>query len=182
LNDEAFHALLDEHGMLRGDATLAPPDPTAAYMVFAQRPDAGLDIVPVAHHAERFFGAELALTVPKRSPFGPPRVDAALVRLAPSNVPGGTRLCYGRPSTESDLDRAHRAEMRVGYTGLFDLARRCPTVWLIVTEADADPTALLLAAIFASVMLGPIVSPDGTALFGVRTARQKLEEMATSYR
>jgi hypothetical protein len=31
-------------------------------------------------------------------------------------------------------------------------------------------------------MLGPIVSPDGTALFGVRTARQKLEEMATSYR
>lgn len=168
--------------MLRPDARLAPPAPSAAYLIFSQRADALLDAHALAHQAERFFGAALELVHPKRFPFGPPSVDAARVRLAPAGVPGGTRLCYGRARAESDLDRAHRAEMHAGYTGMFDLAKRCPTVWLVAAEANPDATALLLAAIFASVMLGPIVAPDGAELFGVRTARQKLEELAKGYR
>jgi hypothetical protein len=48
-------------------------------------------------------------------------------------------------------------------------------VWLISVEDETDPAALRIAAIVASVVLGPILSPQGTELFGVRTARLKLE-------
>ena len=73
------------------------------------------------------------------------------------------------------------------------LARRCKTVWLIARGTSAPPStrdvnaspddrvALLIAAVFASVLLGPIL--DGDEIFGVRTARLKLERpAATPYR
>jgi hypothetical protein len=50
-------------------------------------------------------------------------------------------------------------------------------VWLVETASEPDRAALLLAAILASVVLGPILSPDGRDLFGVRTARAKLEAL-----
>lgn len=65
---------------------------------------------------------------------------------------------------------------------MFDLAQRCEAVWLIAVDAEPDATALLVAAIFASVVLGPIVPPDGGALFGVRGARERLERIAPGYR
>jgi hypothetical protein len=42
--------------------------------------------------------------------------------------------------------------------------------------------ALTLAAIFASVLLGPIVPPKGDRVFGVRTARLELEKKSAPYR
>ena len=55
------------------------------------------------------------------------------------------------------------------------MARRCQTVWLVARTDDADPLALRLAAILASVVLGPILDARGPELFGVKTARAKLE-------
>ncbi|HZU83705.1 MAG TPA: hypothetical protein VE987_12345, partial [Polyangiaceae bacterium] len=55
------------------------------------------------------------------------------------------------------------------------LARRCQTLWLIAREASPDPLALRLAAILASVLLGPIVDAAYEEIFGVKTARSKLE-------
>ena len=62
------------------------------------------------------------------------------------------------------------------WTGLALLARRCQAVW-IVERADGEPDrlALLLSAILASVLLGPILDPARGELFGVKTARAKLE-------
>jgi hypothetical protein len=181
MDEETFRAAIDERGLLRVDHGLTAPDPSQAYVVFAQRDDARFEKA-FEQNAERFFGTTLSLAVPKRYAGYYPDTDAALVSIEGSTVPAGIRFCYGRRRLDRDLDAAQAAEMRVGYTGLFDLARRCNTTWLIGVESEGDRTALLCAAIFASVLLGPILSPGGAEIFGVRTARTKLEEGQPTYR
>lgn len=176
LGEDEFRALLDEQGVLR-PAALPPPDRSGAWTIFAQRPDARLDVFALKAQATRFFDAKVGLTVDKRY-LAPPATDAARVVLATADPAcSGTRLAYARPADAADLALAEAAEERQGTYGLALLARRCPTVWLVACEADLpgdDLVALTLAAIFASVLLGPILSPSGAEIFGVRTAREKL--------
>jgi hypothetical protein len=107
----------------------------------------------------------------------PPMTDAAEVVIVAPGCPEAARVCYARPRTDDDLSAAEGVDARAGYSGLGLLARRCPMVWLVVTLEEVDRIALRIAAIVASVVLGPILSPDGTELFGVRTARLKLESL-----
>src|SRR5262245_41633381 len=58
LSEEQFRALLDPCGVVRPGA-LEAPDRSGAYTVFAQRPDAALDIDALRAHALRFFGVKL---------------------------------------------------------------------------------------------------------------------------
>jgi hypothetical protein len=156
---------------------------SVAYTVFAQRGDAALDIASIQAHAARFFGAKLGLTVEKRYDAVPPAVDAARVVLAADDgMTSGTRLCFGRPADANDLATAQIAERAQETTGMSLLAQRCRTVWLVTCESDEDRVALTIAAILASSLLGPIVSPGGDELFGVRTARLKLEGRPRPYR
>ncbi len=182
LDEGSFRALLDADGLLRADA-LAPPDRAAAFTVFAQRDDARLDVEAIRRHAERFFAAKLGLTVDKRYGAGVLAVDAARVVVASDDgAASGTRLCYARPTDPDDLAAADAAERVQRTHGMSLLAQRCATVWMVVRESDDDRAALTIAAIFASTMLGPILSPDGREIFGVRTARLKLEGRASPYR
>ena len=182
LGEERFRELLDERGVLRPDA-LAPPDPSAAYTVFAQRSDAMLDVAALRNHAVRFFEAKLGLTVDKRYGHDAPQTDAARVVLATNDgSASGTRLCFGRRARGPDHAAAEAAERVQGSNGMALLAQRCGTVWLVVRESDDDRVALTIAAIFASSMLGPILGPEGDELFGVRTARMKLEGRPSPYR
>jgi len=91
-----------------------------------------------------------------------------------------TRRERPRPSGTDDLALAVRADERAGPggTGLALVARRCPTVWLISRTLDPDPLALRLSAILASVLLGPILDARVPELFGVKTAREKMEQEA----
>ena len=41
--------------------------------------------------------------------------------------------------------------------------------------AELDPALLNLCAILASVALGPVLTPDESALFGVRGAMERVE-------
>jgi hypothetical protein len=50
-------------------------------------------------------------------------------------------------------------------------------VWLVSRKGDRDPLALRLASILASVLLGPILDVQSGELFGVKTARAKLDAM-----
>lgn len=182
VTEEQFRGLLDAHGVLRPGA-LPSPDRSAAYTVFVQRPDARLDVRALQQHATRFFGAKLGLTVDKS--YGPrvPDTDVARFVLATDDgTANGTRLAFARPAGEPDHAAAEAAERTQGTSGMSLLAQRCPTVWLVLREADEDRVALTLAAILASSLLGPILSPDATELFGVRTARLKLEGRRAPYR
>lgn len=176
--DESFAALLDARGILRQDAVLEPPVP--AYVVFAQRNDAALDLALLRRNAERWFKTTVGVTVPKRYEHDFPLRDAARFVVAPSEIPGGVRLCVGRLTDERDLDRADAADRNAGRAGMFDLARRCGATWHIERLGEDDRTALLLAAVFSTTLLGPIC--DGERLFAVRTARAMLETPARPYR
>ena len=93
---------------------------------------------------------------------------------------GARRTVVARPREEIDLRDALADEAARG-NGLYDLAeRRCPTIYLIERQGPDDRAALVLAASIATVALGPILG-DGE-LFGVRTAREKLESLGAPYR
>ena len=174
--DELFAILLDPNGVLRRNATLQDPEP--AILVFAQGHEARLDAGALRATAERYFATTVGFTVPKRyvAPF--PERDAARVVVAPSTtVPGGVRLCLGRRTQKEDLLLAEAIDKQQGPAGLYELAKRCQTVWRIEQSGDDDRTSLLLAAVFASTMLGPILTKK--SLFGVRTARKMLEAPPT---
>jgi hypothetical protein len=178
--EEKFRDLLDDYGILRPGA-LVEPEPSSAFTVFAQRKNSMLEADLWQRHASRFFDAQIRFTVPKQYVFDPPASDAVEVVIATPTRPEATRLCFARPRTEDDLFVAEDLDRRAGGTGLGLLARRCPTVWLVRVEEEDDSAALRIAAVVASVVLGPIVSPGGVELFGVRTARSKLES-GTPYR
>jgi hypothetical protein len=173
-HEENFENLLDEHGLLRPGSLSAPPR-SSAFTVFAQRENARLEAELWRRNASQFFETELRITVPKQYVSDPPLTDAAEIVILAPNHPEATRLCYARPRTKDDLCAAEEVDARAGHNGLGLLARRCLTVWLVSTEGEPDTAALRISAIIASVVLGPILSPSGAELFGVRTARLKLE-------
>ena len=180
--EEAFRELLDDRGIVRSGA-LSSPALDRTYAVFSQRADAALDVAAIKGQAERFFASRVGLTVDKRYAEVAPEIDAARVVIAGGDgTSSGTRLCYGRPVDAADLLAAEAAERAMGTDGLALLAQRCKTIWLLVPEVEEDRAALTLAAIFASHMLGPIMSPGGQELYGVRGARLKLEGRPRPYR
>jgi hypothetical protein len=145
-----------------------PPSPERAYVVFAQG-EARLDVGAWDAHAERFFRTRIGTTEPSPSP------NAVCFVVAPQGAAPGTRWAYARPRATGDLALADAAEARAGGGGLALLARRCPTVWLVARETEDDRLALRLAAILAGVLLGPILDVRGPEIFGVKTARGKLD-------
>ena len=152
-----------------------------AFLVFAQRADARVDIGGWSAQAERFFSTRLGLAEDK--PYAPgqaaPLTDGARIVIAPEGEPPGIRSAQGRPREAHDLSLAEDADERAGPggTGLALVARRCQTVWLVTRTLDPDPLALRLAAILASVLLGPILDVRVPELFGVKTARAKLDAL-----
>jgi len=181
VREEDFRGLLDDYGILRPGALEAPPR-SGAFLVFAQREDARVEAEVWRRHASQFFDADLRVPVPKQYVFDPPPSDAVLVTLSTATRPEATVLCFGRPREDDDLRTADEVDVRQGAAGLGRLAQRCSTVWLVTAASAADEAALRLAAVLASVVLGPILTPDAGELFGVRTARAKLEAMGGPYR
>jgi hypothetical protein len=158
---------------------VTPPNPENALVVFAQRTDARVDIDGWNAHAMRFFATRIGLTTDRRYATGedPPRTDALSFVVAVDGEAPGVRSVFVRPCELGDYALAEAIETKGRYTGLSLLARRCKMVWLIVHEGPADRTALRLAAIIASVLLGPILDAAGEELFGVKTARAKFEAL-----
>jgi hypothetical protein len=148
----------------------------AALLVFDQRDDARIEVDAWNAQAERFFATRIGLAEATR-PSPAPRTEEARFVVAPNDEPPGIRAVSAGPRQASDLALAQAAEAAAGGGGLALLAARCPIVWRVAREHDDDPLALRLAAILASVLLGPIVDPKGPEIFGVKTARAKLESL-----
>jgi hypothetical protein len=161
---------------------VTPPRREEAYIVFAQRTDARIDIESWNAHAMRFFATRIGLTSEKRTSAGEvaPRTDEAAFVVAPDGEAPGIRSTFARPCEHDDHVLAVTIEARAGHTGLSLLARRCGMVWLVVREGTVDPLALRLSAIIASILLGPIVDASAGLLFGAKTARAMLETAGNS--
>jgi hypothetical protein len=145
------------------------PPSCAPLRVFAQPAEPHVDIEGWCAHASRFFATRIGLAGEK---------DAFVI--APDGHSPGIRSATARPSTDEDFAEADAAEARRGGGGLALLARRCRTVWVIPRETPSDALALRLAAILASLLLGPILDPATGEIFGVKSARAKLEASAQS--
>lgn len=140
----------------------------ACYLVFSQSKDTARDLPAWDAHAARFFATRLQA--------GAGEGDAILV--AHEGRAPEARTVTGRARDPEELALADRAEARTG-GGLGLLARRCPTVWLVERRADDDLVALRLAAILASVLLGPILDARVPELLGVKTARERVSSRLT---
>jgi hypothetical protein len=159
---------------------VAEPPVEQAFLVFAQRTDARIEIAAWNGHAVRFFATRIGLTADPRYAEGqpPPTRDEAEFVIAPNGEPPGMRRAFARPADAVDRALAEAADARAGDTGLALLARRCKMVWLVSRDGPHDLLALRLSAILASVLLGPILDATAQELFGVKTARAKLESRA----
>lgn len=155
------------------------------YRVFCQAP--ALDRGALAAAARRYGAMDLALSsLPPAAGYSE-RLDAL---LAARDQRGSFRLCV-RSRTDADLLDARRAEELSRAAGMAALAERCPTVLEVAvlastgepetTTAPNEPAheelLLELCALLAFVALGPILPPDGSALFGVRGARERAERL-----
>jgi hypothetical protein len=150
----------DEHGWALDPVRPLPR--VACYSLFAREGGSRFDEARLAQQAKRFFGCELRLLTPKAYPGGAePRADEAELSLDGGRV--RVRCCpiEAALALRSEAEAAARG-------GLEHLVAKATRVWQI--EGD---DALLAAAIFASVLLAPILAPDG-ALFGVKSARERL--------
>lgn len=185
---------LDENGWAVG--RIAPLDVGEAWSLFSPEADARVDAARWAHQARTFFGARLELARDKRYPTGAiPMADALELdvlalrpasggdRAEPPAAPEPTRVLV----VTVPLDRAPEATAAaeagvraIGGAGMDAVLARARRLWQVAAKpvAGSDARApLVVAAVIASVLLAPIVPPEGAAIFGVKGARLRLEAL-----
>jgi hypothetical protein len=144
--------------------------------VFAQTTEARIDLAAWNAQARRFFRTRLELAEdPGAGPVSAPWSAAATLVVAHGARPARTVRIRARAATSEDRALAEELDAGAGGTGLALVARRCPVIWELARTEAGDAAALRLAAVLASALLGPVLDPLGRELFGVRTARAKLE-------
>jgi len=150
-------------------------------LVFAQRPDASVDIDAWNAHGARFFGVRVGLAEAPGDPA--PRHAAVRFVVAPAGIAPGIREATARPRLDDDLARARAAEAAhpAASAGLASLAARCPTLWLVTRHEDGDdPLAWALAIVISSTLLGPILDDERGRLVGAKTARAIVEALGAA--
>jgi hypothetical protein len=122
-------------------------------------------------NAERFFSAELRLLTPKHYVDAMPRADVAIVQVASTEVRVQTL-----PIDGAVLRAGQAAAAAIGGAGFDVLVKRTKRLWQVDAHVnEGDPRApLLLTAVLASVLLAPVLPPEGGEIFGVKGCRERL--------
>lgn len=150
---------------------MTPLPPALAWSVLSPEAGDAPDLPRWMAAARAHLGAELSLmaagdgATPWSIGVAPAR-DVARVTV----VRLRTTLVEEAPEV---LAAARRACDAIGGAGMDALVARARRVWQ--AEDDGGPAPLVLAAVLASVLLGPVVPPREAAIFGVRGARERLE-------
>ena len=141
------------------------------YAVFSQEPGALPPFEKLASSASRFFSATLELREQTET-----EVAVRLVVSRPQ-LTGDFRIA-SRVTTSDDLARARDAEARGRAGGMAMLAEKCGHIWTLETMSaeSSEAACLTLAAICASVALGPVLPPDGATLYGVRGSIERRDK------
>ena len=143
---------------------------SVTFLVFSQSDDIALPVDRLTAQARAHFDAVLSATRPE---------DSGATRFAYA-----TRGARGefdvsiRAAGAADVAGARQAERNGPGGGLADLAARCKAVWSIEpSEQPPEWLAFEFYALLASVALGPILTPDGSSLLGVRSARERANRL-----
>jgi hypothetical protein len=85
-----------------------------------------------------------------------------------------------RHATAVDLAAAREADARSQHFGMSLLAENCSLIWELepAPQAQQKPVELMVA-LAASAALGPVLSEDGSELFGVRTALERARTLSS---
>lgn len=202
-SDAASPLRADENGWAEG--RIEPIAIERAWSLFSPEADCRIDVERWAHHAQRFFALRIGVAPEKAYPSGAsPLVDAfdfevlgAKGGVADSRV-GSPDSRVGSPDAAVGggggervrvitvpLDRAPHARAAAlavargpaggGFEALILRAKR---LWQIAAPVDAGAgarAAIAAATVLASVLLAPVLPPGEAVLFGVKTARERLE-------
>jgi len=148
---------------------------TEAFTVYSPEAAPIVDSARFRHQAATFLDARVELidgaggTLPDMATIelevGPPA--GTMTRVAVRTFP-----ISAAPELVSAAERAVAAIGGAGFDALIARARR---IWQVGREVSGDARApLVVAALLASVLLGPIVPPDEETIFGVKGARMRL--------
>jgi hypothetical protein len=173
----------DENGWAKGKIEALSLD--RAWTLFSPEAEARIDAPRWAHQAQRFFSMQIAIAPPKRYPSGAlPLADACEIALAPPKREAGAAARV-RVITVP-LDRAPHARSAAlaiargpaggGFEALILRARRLWQIDASPIEGDAR-APIAAAALLASLLLAPVLPPGESVLFGVKTARERLERL-----
>jgi hypothetical protein len=154
------------------------------YRIFAQAPEAALDPAAIVRAATRFFEADVDIQRAHdlRADDPPSEGTELLLELTSKrrNLSARFRV-RSRLATSEDHDAAREAEARGRAGGMGLLAARCPSIWEVhPLPGSSEAACMNLCAILAAVALGPTLPPDGSTLYGVRGAMERLEAITGS--
>ena len=83
---------------------------------------------------------------------------------------------FPRADAPELIEAAERGVRVIGGAGFDALVARTQRIWQVSIRSTGDARApLVVAAMLASVLLGPIVPPDEETIFGVKGARMRLQ-------
>ena len=170
----------DESGWATGDVAALPVG--EAWSLLAPEASAAIDGARWRHQARTFFAARIELVHAKKYPDGAiPDLDAAEIYVAHANgngAPTRVRIVTLPVARALAVRAAGEAGSRaIGGAGFDVLVGRTRRVWQIATSrvsGDDARAPLVVAAVAASILLAPIVPPEGGAIFGVKGARVRL--------
>jgi hypothetical protein len=146
------------------------------YLVFSQEPRGRPSFERLKVNAARFFSTTLELVEEDET-----SIMLRLVCTRPA-LHGDFRIA-SRDTVKDDIMNARDAEARGRAGGMAMLAEKCGQVWTIEAASEEVPSEavyLTLAAVCASVALGPVLPPDGATLFGVRGAIERRDKSVST--
>lgn len=145
--------------------------------IFAQRKQLTLDLPELLRTARSYFEATLDVQSQSLSaPDGRDRVE--LLLRSDKHGYEGRLAIHTRWASEHDRADARDAEQRGQAAGMAALAARCPTIWDVEpVGADSELARLNLCAILAAAALGPVLPDDGSTLYGVRGAMERVDRL-----
>lgn len=149
---------------------MRPLPPEEAYWVLSPEPIARVDPQRWAHQARTFLDAEV-------SAHGDLVSDTIELTVEPASRV--TVMTFPIDVCPEVIAAANRAVDAIGGAGMDVLVARAQRVWQIPRSVEGDRRApLVVAALLASVLLGPIV--DGEAIYGIRGAKLRLQGMSAA--
>jgi hypothetical protein len=139
-------------------------------LVFSQK--AVIDWGAIAAQGRQHFDVELTRSE------GSSAAEMVLELAHDHPFRGRFRVSSRRVKAE-DQAPLNKAEARSSSWGMADLARRCSHVWEVQPDPGVSAAAgYYLAAILASVALGPLLPSDQSGLFGVRSCRLRADALS----
>ncbi|HEY6725403.1 MAG TPA: hypothetical protein VI197_15315 [Polyangiaceae bacterium] len=141
------------------------------FLQFVQQPTPHLELERLVGQASRYFSAELQIVAQDAAG------RQATLRMRSANDDCSFDL-RARLADDSDRAQLHPAELANQSHGMAGLGERCTCVWEVTPAPEATRAACFqFGALLASIALGPWLPPDGSGLYGVRSARVLAEQL-----